>query len=173
MKTYDTKAESKSIKDFLKVNSDILRFNGIERRAKISKDVLSHLVTGITTMLHPATIKKLVPILVKCGFDPNNFYEYEKVIIDEVTKAYNYPISKKQLLGNPRKREVVIARQICMVYRNCILNMSQQNNSNRYGKDHATVIHAKNTFSNLKDSDKKYRQMISNIESRLKCKFVI
>jgi chromosomal replication initiator protein len=52
-----------------------------------------------------------------------------------------------------RKREVVEARQVLMVYRHKTLKKSQVEAAKPYGKDHATVIHAQKTIKNLLETD--------------------
>lgn len=52
-----------------------------------------------------------------------------------------------------RKREVVEARQVLMVYRHKTLKKSQAEAAKPYGKDHATVIHAKKTIKNLLETN--------------------
>jgi len=52
-----------------------------------------------------------------------------------------------------RKREVVEARQVLMVYRHEILKQSQAAAAAPYGKDHATVIHSQKTVKNLLETN--------------------
>lgn len=66
----------------------------------------------------------------------------------------------KLLFTVSRKRPVVMARQICMFYRNKNLKMSQSEAGARYSKDHATVLHAVKTVNNLYETNHKFRAKV-------------
>jgi len=57
-----------------------------------------------------------------------------------------------------RKREVVEARQVLMVYRHETLKQSQAAAAAPYGKDHATVIHSQKTVKNLLQTDRCFKE---------------
>lgn len=93
-------------------------------------------------------------------------------IEDIVCKFFNI---EKEMLGiKTRKREIVEPRQICMWWREkntkeslAVIGRRYSSKSKPEGYDHATVLHAKKTVINLKDTDKHFRENISEIEQQL------
>jgi chromosomal replication initiator protein len=73
------------------------------------------------------------------------------------------------LLSKSRKRHIVQARQIAMyMSRNLISNCSLSTIGTEIGgKDHATVLHACTTVSDLMSTDKTFRQYVTDIEKML------
>lgn len=73
------------------------------------------------------------------------------------------------LQAKTRKREIVQARQIAMFFSKSMTKSSLSTiGSIIGGKDHATVLHACKTVNNLKDTDKRFKSQIEDIERRLK-----
>ncbi len=88
--------------------------------------------------------------------------------VQEVVCDY-FNISRETLLSKSRKRQIVQARQIAMfMSRNLISNCSLSTIGMELGgKDHATVLHACTTVSDLMSTDKTFRQYVSDIERML------
>lgn len=64
-----------------------------------------------------------------------------------------------------RKREIVVARQICMYMAKNYRTDSLATIGEFYGKkDHATVLHSCKTINNLIDTDKGFRRFIKEME---------
>lgn len=97
--------------------------------------------------------------------------EKTEVSIDKVEKSVceYFNISRDALLSKSRKRQIVQARQIAMyLCRNLISNCSLATiGAEIGGKDHATVLHACSTVSDLMSTDKAFRKYVSDIESML------
>ena len=76
-----------------------------------------------------------------------------------------FGINRETLLSKSRKRQIVQARQIAMyMSRNMIDGCSLSTiGAEIGGKDHATVLHACNTVSDLMSTDKTFRQYVSDI----------
>jgi len=68
----------------------------------------------------------------------------------------------KDLKRTSRERRIVVARQLCMFYRNNYLKMTFAITAGRYGKDHATALHAVKTIENLKKTDPVFRIDVNN-----------
>ncbi len=102
--------------------------------------------------------------------EPTNYDSFEIVVCEEVSKLQGKKVSVNQLVSNTRRREVVYSRQIIMKKMN--ESMSLQLAGNRFGKDHATVLHSAKTVKNLYDTDARFRKMIQRIEQRTKCKII-
>ncbi len=97
--------------------------------------------------------------------------EREDVTIDKVQDVVceYFNITRETLLSKSRKRNIVQARQIAMyLSRNLIGGCSLSTIGMELGgKDHATVLHACNTVSDLMSTDKLFRQYVSDIERML------
>lgn len=94
-----------------------------------------------------------------------------EVTIDKVQKSVcdYFNITRDVLLSKSRKRNIVQARQIAMfLSRNLISNCSLATiGSELGGKDHATVLHACMTVSDLMSTDKVFKKYVADIESML------
>ena len=97
--------------------------------------------------------------------------EREDVTMDKVQDVVceYFNITRETLLSKSRKRNIVQARQIAMyLSRNLIGGCSLSTIGMELGgKDHATVLHACNTVSDLMSTDKLFRQYVSDIERML------
>lgn len=94
-----------------------------------------------------------------------------EVTIDKVmTVTCDYfDISRDDLLSKSRRRQIVQARQIAMyMCRTLIKNQSLSAiGSEIGGKDHATVLHACSTVEDLMQTDKVFKQYVTDIEKML------
>jgi len=88
--------------------------------------------------------------------------------VEDVVCSY-FNITREALLSKSRKRQIVQARQIAMyMSRNLIANCSLSTIGMELGgKDHATVLHAYTTVSDLMSTDKVFRQYVNDIERML------
>lgn len=79
-----------------------------------------------------------------------------------------FNITKETLLSKSRKRQIVQARQIAMYICRNNLNCSLTTiGAELGGKDHATVMHACTTVTDLMSTDKTFRKYVSDIEKML------
>ncbi len=80
-----------------------------------------------------------------------------------------FGISRESLVSTTRKRQIVQARQISMfLCRKLISNVSLATiGSETGGKDHATVLHACTTVSDLCATDRRFKRDVSSIENML------
>ena len=97
--------------------------------------------------------------------------EQNDVTIDKVQRIVcdYFRISKEELLSKTRKRQIVQARQIAMYMSrlhisNCSLSTI---GAEIGGKDHATVLHACTTVTDLMSTDKVFKQYVTDIEKLL------
>jgi len=77
-----------------------------------------------------------------------------------------YGISDEWLNKETRKREVVLARQICMKKNREVLKLTWYSAAMPFGKDHATAMHGSKTIDNLLCTDKQLKidyAMLSDI----------
>ncbi|MBQ9309994.1 MAG: chromosomal replication initiator protein DnaA [Bacteroidales bacterium] len=93
------------------------------------------------------------------------------ITIEKVQKTVcdYFNISRDILLSVSRKRQIVQARQISMyLSRNLITNCSLSTiGAETGGKDHATVLHACATVSDLMATDRSFRKYVTDLEHLL------
>ena len=97
--------------------------------------------------------------------------EKTEINIDKVERSVceYFNITREALLSKSRKRQIVQARQIAMyLCRNLISNCSLATiGAEIGGKDHATVLHACTTVSDLMSTDRNFKKYVTDIESML------
>jgi len=94
-----------------------------------------------------------------------------ELTIDYISKVVSdyFCIPVDSLFVKTRKREIVQARQIAMYFAKNLTQSSLASIGSQIGgKDHATVLHACRTVTNLKEIDKNFRLSIDEIENKLK-----
>jgi chromosomal replication initiator protein len=101
-----------------------------------------------------------------------DFSDYEKktITIDDIIKtvADYYGIEPEAINTRSRKREVVLVRQVAMYLAKKHLDMSTSKIGKYIGdRDHATVLHACKTISNLAETDKQFRTELEEIDNSL------
>ena len=97
-------------------------------------------------------------------------YEKKTITIDEIIKkvADYYGVEVAAINTRSRKREVVLVRQVSMYLAKKYLDMSSAKIGQYIGKrDHATVLHACKTITNLADTDKQFRTELEEIDISL------
>lgn len=93
-----------------------------------------------------------------------------ELTIDKVQRTVcdYFNISREDLLSKSRKRNIVQARQIAMYMSRNHINCSLSTiGSEIGGKDHATVLHACSTVTDLMSTDKVFKQYVTDIEKIL------
>lgn len=100
-------------------------------------------------------------------FVKNTAREVSIEYIQKVVCDY-FDLEIEILKSKTRKREVVQARQIAMFFSKKMTKSSLANiGAHCGGKDHATVLHACRTVTNLSETDKQFKTYLSDLEKRL------
>lgn len=89
-------------------------------------------------------------------------------IIDVVCKFYG--LKKDEILARKRTKEIANARQIAMYLITELLSMPQESIGQIFGKDHSTVIYAKNKVAEDMKKDRKLAVDINDLMQMLKGK---
>jgi chromosomal replication initiator protein len=115
--------------------------------------------------------KEITLALAKLMVDKLISATKREITIDYIQKTvcdyYKIPVDLMQ--GKTRKREIVQARQVSMFFSKGLTKASLANiGSHIGGKDHATVLHACKAVNNLIDTDKHFRNQITELEKKLK-----
>ena len=96
--------------------------------------------------------------------------EHNELTIGKVQRVVcdYFNINLEDLLSKTRKRNIVQARQIAMYMSRNLINVSLSTiGSEIGGKDHATVLHACTTVTDLMSTDKTFKQYVTDIEKIL------
>ncbi len=94
----------------------------------------------------------------------------KELTIDKVqlTVCDYFNITREELLSKTRRRNIVQARQIAMYLSRNLLNCSLSTIGEELGgKDHATVMHACSTVTDLMSTDRGFRKYVNDIEKML------
>lgn len=127
---------------------------------------------ALNTLLAQASLnKKAITIeLAKQMVDKfvkNTAREVSIEYIQKVVCDY-FDLPLEILKSKTRKREVVQARQISMFFSKKMTKSSLANiGAHCGGKDHATVLHACRTVSNLSETDKQFKIYLDDLEKKL------
>jgi chromosomal replication initiator protein len=154
--------------------------DGIDIPEEVLEYIASHINTNVrelegalVSLLAQATLNKKEISLDLAIKMINKLIKNTKreISIDYISKVvcdyFDMPVETLQ--AKTRKREIVQARQIAMFFSKSMTKSSLASIGAQIGgKDHATVLHACKTVSNLKDTDKGFRIYIDEIERKLK-----
>ena len=150
---------------------------------ELPKEVLEYLAYSITTnirelegayislLAQSSMNKKAITLdLAKQMIDKFVKNTAREVSIDYIQKIvcdyFDLPIDL--LKSKTRKREVVQARQIAMFFaKNMTKSSLATIGMHCGGKDHATVLHACRTVNNLMETDKRFKNYISELEKKI------
>ena len=162
----------------------MLRSRAEREGVDIPDEVLDFLATRVKTnfrelegslisLIAHASVERGRPLMELAEAITENLVGEEKTDLDiervqrSVCEYFN--ISRDDLLSKSRKRQIVQARQIAMyLSRNLISNCSLATIGQEIGgKDHATVLHACTTVSDLMTTDKLFRKYVTDIEGML------
>jgi len=102
--------------------------------------------------------------------------KYVKSTAKEISVEYiqkmvgeHFGVSTEKINANKRDRDVVQPRQICMFFAKKYTKLPLATIGAHYGgRDHATVLHACRTISNLYETDKKMKIDIDEIDKKMK-----
>ena len=118
-------------------------FHNLKPSLKVVKNILNDLINN--NQIKPISAKDVIEIV--CQF---------------------YNINHKDLIGNKRKKELVIPRQIAMYIMREELKISYPSIGEELGgRDHTTAMHAYNKIQKEKDLDNKINQDIQSIKQLL------
>lgn len=79
-----------------------------------------------------------------------------------------WQLMPSKLHERTRKREIVEARQLVYWYMIKLTKLSLEDIGRIYGYDHATVLHAKKTVNNLRNTNREYREKLEQVEAQIK-----
>lgn len=149
-------------------------------RQVVDDDALYYIAEGMTS-----NVRELEGFLSRCVFYAGllkkpkvtleiakealkNYITAKKVTYDSdkiIEKVCSYfEVSKNQLLGKDRRKELSYARQIAMYLLDELMNMPYTSIGKIFGKDHATVIYCKNKVSSELETNKLLEVQIKDLK---------
>ena len=159
---------SRAFREGVQIDESVLEFlaSRVKSNFRELEGALISLIAHATLTRREATVELAQNITEKIVGE-----EQEDITIDKVQSVVceYFNITREMLLSKTRKRQIVQARQIAMyMSRNLISNCSLATiGAEIGGKDHATVLHACTTVSDLMSTDKTFRQYITDINKML------
>ncbi len=78
-----------------------------------------------------------------------------------------FKVSREDLVGNKRNKEIVEPRQMCIYLINDLLNIPLTAIGSIFGRDHTTVMHARDKISNQIKTNPHTKVLVNDIKSRL------
>ena len=128
----------------------------------LSKTIFLTTLTGGRT----ATIYEAKQALQDCELSEENTALSPNAIIDAVCSYYH--IERNEILGKKRNKEIVMPRQICMYLITDMLDLPLSKIGKEvFGRDHTTIIHARNKIVDTMKEDPRLETIIKDIKSML------
>ncbi len=159
--------KSRSFREGVKLSDDVLVFlaTRIKSNFRELEGALISLIANATLAHKEANIPLAEKITEKLVGEQRSELTIGK-IQDAVCEYFN--ITRDTMLSKSRKRQIVQARQIAMYLSRNYINCSYSTiGAEIGGKDHATVLHACTTVSDLMSTDRNFKQYVTDIERML------
>ncbi len=160
--------KSRSFREGVSIDDAVLEYlaTRIKSNFRELEGALISLIAHATLTRQEVTVELAQNITDKIVGEEKSDLTIDKV--QSVVCEY-FNITREALLSKTRKRQIVQARQIAMyISRNHIENCSLSTIGMELGgKDHATVLHACTTVSDLMSTDRTFKQYITDIEKML------
>ena len=159
--------KTRAFREGVKLSDDVLHFlaTRIKSNFRELEGALISLIANATLAHKEITVELAESITEKIVGE-----QQTDVTIDKVQKVVcdYFNITRDTLLSKTRKRQIVQARQIAMYMSRSLINCSLSTiGAEIGGKDHATVLHACTTVSDLMSTDKTFKQYVTDIEKML------
>ncbi|MBR2638591.1 MAG: chromosomal replication initiator protein DnaA [Bacteroidaceae bacterium] len=167
----------------LELRKSILRSKTHKDGLKFPDEVISYIAEHVDASirdLEGIVVSMMAHSTINCAdIDMNlarrivgDFSDFEKrpITIDEIIKKVTdyYNVDINSIATRSRKREVVLVRQVSMYLAKKYLDLSTSKIGQYVGgRDHATVLHACKTITNLAETDKQFRYELNQIELSL------
>jgi chromosomal replication initiator protein len=169
--SYNTRLEilqAKSMRDGIQLPEEVLDFlaSKVVGSVRELEGTLVSLIAHATFSKDTITMELAQRLADKIVTTVNQEISVERI---QTVVCEFFKISKEMLLSKTRKREIVQARQIAMYLGRSLTKTSLAAIGAQIGgKDHATVLHACNTVSDLIETDRNFKQDVLAIEKLLK-----
>ena len=160
--------KSKAFREGVVFSDDVYNYlaTHITRNFRELEGALVTLMAAAATTHKEVTVEMAMNVTGKLVTD-----EKQEITISKVQKVVcdYFNITKDLLVSKTRKRKIVQARQIAMYMSRTLISSCSLATIGAEigGKDHATVMHACNTVSDLMATDKAFKQYCTDIKKML------
>ena len=157
--------EKKAYEKDYSLDRDVLLYvaNNIQNNIRELEGALNKIIAYHEFNNTTPSIKSVKDILSDITLDARAKSLSPKDIIETVAKFYN--INIKELIGNGRKKELVIPRQIAIYLIREELSTSYPTIGQELGnRDHTTAMHAYNKIAREKETNERLNQEINSIK---------
>ncbi len=160
--------KKKAYKDGINVPNDVIEYLAYNIATNIRE-----LESALISILAQSSLNKKEITLDLARQIVDNFIKNteREVSIDYIQKVVcdYFNLNVDQLKSKTRKREIVQARQIAMFFAKKYTKASLATIGSQIGKkDHATVLHACRTVNNLRDTDKRFKGYLEEVEKKIR-----
>lgn len=159
--------EAKAFREGVKIDEKVLAYlaGRIKSNFRELEGALISLIAHATLAHKEITLDLAKDITEKIVSEEKN--ELSIDFVQKIVCEY-FNITRDALLSKSRKRQIVQARQIAMYMIRNLINCSLSTiGAELGGKDHATVLHACTTVSDLMSTDKTFKRYVLDIEKML------
>lgn len=154
-------------KSDLQINQEVIDFivNEVDTNIRELEGVCNSLIAEAITIKNDITLD-----LAKGIIQRNIGYKKKNVTFEDIKEiiSTHFNISEKDLLSNKKTRHIAQARQITMFFAKKYTNDTLQEIGKKMNRKHTTVIHGCNTIEDLKETDNDFKQVLSEIEVKIK-----
>ena len=168
--SYQTRLEMLKVRSFregVSISDEVLEFLAarIKSNFRELEGALISLVARATLCHQEITVELAKTISNQIVGEEETEISIEKV---QNTVCGYFNITKEDILSKSRKRNIVQARQIAMYLSRNMLKCSLSTiGAELGGKDHATVMHACSTVSDMMSTDRNFKKFVTDIERLL------
>ena len=168
--TFQTRLEmlrNRSFREGVRIDDEVLVYlaTRVKSNFRELEGALISLIAHATLVHKEITVGLAEHVTGKIVGEEKNDLTIDKV---QKTVCEYFNITRDTLLSKSRKRQIVQARQIAMYMSRNLVGCSLATiGAELGGKDHATVLHACSTVSDLMSTDRTFRQYVKDIECML------
>ena len=168
--SYQTRLEmlrARCFREGVRIDDEVLVYlaTRVKTNFRELEGALISLIAHATLAHKEITVELATQVTGKIVGEQKNDMTIDKV---QKTVCEYFNITRDTLLSKSRKRQIVQARQIAMYMSRNLVGCSLATiGAESGGKDHATVLHACTTVTDLMSTDRTFRQYVTDIENML------
>ena len=160
--------QKKAMLDNLEIPDDVLYFiaSRIDSNVRELEGALTRVVLQASLDQQSITVD-LARRAMSGSYPEERSKEVTLELIQDVTASY-FNITTEDLLSKKRSQDVAFPRQVAM-YLCCTMTNTSTTKIGEYfgGKDHSTVMHARDKIAKKKDSDPHFNQKLGELSDRI------
>lgn len=159
---------TKTLEKNFYISDDVLRFiaKNIKNNVRELEGALNRIIAICDLYKKEPTIESVGNILSEIIESNKKTGVQNKDVIDIISEFYE--VTKEELMGKGRKKEIALARQIAMYLCRTELNMSYPGIGKYFGgRDHTTALHAYEKINKNLNIDDKLKRDVDYLQDKL------